>query len=160
MSQSLHWRHNGHISISNHQSHDCLLKRLFRHRSKKTSKLHVIGLCVGNSLGTGEFPTQMASNVENVSIWWRYHAWPYIWVTLIVLVQRCFRCSFGDLLFYFSIEWKINLLSLFTQDTSLQIFVNIRLHYICLGWIKVHLNRCKHQGYCVWGSHLSRVLYA
>ena len=24
--------------------------------------------------GTGEFPAQMASNAENVSIWWRHHA--------------------------------------------------------------------------------------
>ena len=31
---------------------------------KKTSKLHVTGLCVGNSPGTGEFPAQMASNAE------------------------------------------------------------------------------------------------
>ena len=23
---------------------------------------------------TGEFPAQMASNAENVSIWWRHHA--------------------------------------------------------------------------------------
>ena len=23
--------------------------------------------------GTGEFPAQMASNPENVSIWWRHH---------------------------------------------------------------------------------------
>ena len=42
-------------------------------RSKKTSKLRVAGLCVGNSPGTGEFPAQMASNAENVSIWWRHH---------------------------------------------------------------------------------------
>ena len=27
----------------------------------------------GNSPGTGEFPAQMASNLENVSIWWRNH---------------------------------------------------------------------------------------
>ena len=26
--------------------------------------------------GTGEFPAQMASNAENVSIWWRHHARP------------------------------------------------------------------------------------
>ena len=39
---------------------------------KKTSKLCVTGLCVGNSPGTGEFPAQMASNAENVSIWWRH----------------------------------------------------------------------------------------
>ena len=29
------------------------------------------GLCAGNSPVTGEFPAQMASNAENVSIWWR-----------------------------------------------------------------------------------------
>ena len=33
----------------NHQPHGCLLNRLFRRRSKKTSKLCVTGLCVGNS---------------------------------------------------------------------------------------------------------------
>ena len=70
---SLHWRHNGHDSVSNHQSHDCLLNRLFRRRSKKISKLRVTGLCAGNSPETGEFPAQMASNAENVSIWWRHH---------------------------------------------------------------------------------------
>ena len=70
---SLQWRHNGRDSVSNHQHHDCLLNRLFRRRSKKTSKLRVTGLCAGNSPGTGEFPTQMASYAENVSIWWRHH---------------------------------------------------------------------------------------
>ena len=69
---SLLWRHNGHDSVSN-QPHDYLLSRLFRPRSKKTSKLRVTGLCAGNSPGTGEFPAQMASNTENVSIWWRHH---------------------------------------------------------------------------------------
>ena len=48
-------------------------RRLIRHTSKKTSKLRVTGLCAGNSPGTGEFPAQMASNAENVSIWWRHH---------------------------------------------------------------------------------------
>ena len=70
---TLHWRHNDPDSVSNHQPHDCLLNCLFRRRSKKTSKLRVTGLCVGNSPGTGEFPAQMASNAENVSIWWRHH---------------------------------------------------------------------------------------
>ena len=68
---SLRWRHNERDSVSNHQPNDCLLNRLFRRRSKKTSKLRVTGLCLGNSPGTG----QMASNAENVSIWWRHHAW-------------------------------------------------------------------------------------
>ena len=52
---------------------------LFGHRSKKTSKLRVTGLCVGNSPGTGEFPAQKASYAENVSIWWRHHV--KSWVT-------------------------------------------------------------------------------
>ena len=73
---SLQWRHNGHDGISNHQPHHCLLNHLFRRRSNKTSKLGVTGLCGGNSLGTGEFPTQMASNAENGSIWWCHHVMP------------------------------------------------------------------------------------
>ena len=40
---------------------------------KKKSNLRVTGLCVGNSPVTGEFPTQRASNAENVSIWWFHH---------------------------------------------------------------------------------------
>ena len=28
---------------------------------------------MGNSPETGEFPAQMASNAENVSIWWSHH---------------------------------------------------------------------------------------
>ena len=70
---SLQWRHNEPDYVPNHQPHDCLHNRLFRRTSKKTSKLHVTGLCVGNSPGTGEFPAQRASNAENVSIWWRHH---------------------------------------------------------------------------------------
>ena len=70
----LQWRHNGRAGVSNHQLHDCLLNRLFRHRSNKIAKLRVTDLCEGNPSVTSEFPTQMASNAENVSIWWRYHA--------------------------------------------------------------------------------------
>ena len=70
---TLRWRHNDHAGVSNHQPHGCLLNRLFRRKSKKTSKLRVTGLCAGNSPGTGEFPAQMASYAENVSIWWRHH---------------------------------------------------------------------------------------
>ena len=40
--------HNECNGISNHRRLDCLLNRLIKHRSKKTSKLRVIGLCEGN----------------------------------------------------------------------------------------------------------------
>ena len=39
---------SGHI-LTNHHPHGCLLNRLLRRRSKKTSKLCVTGLCEGNS---------------------------------------------------------------------------------------------------------------
>ena len=70
---TLLWRHNERDGVSNHQPQDCLLNRLFRRWLKKTSKLRVTGLCVGNSPVTGEFPAQKASNAENVPIWWRHH---------------------------------------------------------------------------------------
>ena len=53
---TLQWRHNEHDSVSNHQPYDCLLNRLFRRRSKKTSNLRVTGLCVGNSPGPVNSP--------------------------------------------------------------------------------------------------------
>ena len=66
---ALQWRHDERDDVSNHQPHDSLLNRLFRHKSKKTSKLRVTGLCEGNSPVTGEFPAQRAGIAENDSIW-------------------------------------------------------------------------------------------
>ena len=79
LSLALQWRHNARDGVSNHQPHGCLLNRLFRRESKKTAKLRVAGLCAGNSPGIGEFPAQMASNAENVSIWWRHHDFTHNW---------------------------------------------------------------------------------
>ena len=56
--RALHWRHNDHDGVSNYQPHGCLLNRLFRRRSKKTSKLCVTGLCVGNSPGPVNSPNK------------------------------------------------------------------------------------------------------
>ena len=64
---TLHLRHSGCDGVSNHQHHDCLLKRLFWRRSKKTSKLRVTGFVLGIHR------SQRANNTENVSIWWRRH---------------------------------------------------------------------------------------
>ena len=82
----LQWRHNGRDSVSNHQPPDCLLNPLFRRGSKKTPKLPMTGLCVGNSPWTGEFPAQMASNAESISVWWRHLA-----TSVFVLGQPHFR---------------------------------------------------------------------
>ena len=66
---ALKWRHNGRDSVSNHQPHNCLLNRLFKRRSKKTSKFRVTGLCAGNSPVPGEFPavTQKCFNLMTSS---------------------------------------------------------------------------------------------
>ena len=53
---ALRWRHNELDGVSDHQPHGCLLNRLFRRWSKKTSKLRVTGLCVGNSPGPVNSP--------------------------------------------------------------------------------------------------------
>ena len=56
--------HYFHISVAvclwfcHHNIHYCLLDRLFRPRSKKTSKLRITGLCVRNSPVTGDFPPE------------------------------------------------------------------------------------------------------
>ena len=73
ISKQLQWRHYERNGVSNHRRLDCLLSRLFRHRSKKTSKLRVPGLSEGKSPVAGKFPTQRTSNAEIVSIWWRHH---------------------------------------------------------------------------------------
>ena len=102
----LQWRYSGRDSVSNHQPREWLLKRLIRHRSKKTSKLRVTGLCAGNSPETGEFPPQRASNAENVSIWWRHRAYftaimdkilfvSVIWSYMEYLCEKeTFNCDF------------------------------------------------------------------
>ena len=88
---TLKWRHNERDGVPNHQPHDCLLNRLFRHRSKKTSKLRVTGLCVDNSPVNVEFHAQRASNAENVSIWLRHHD------LSIYATVPCSHASFSNL---------------------------------------------------------------
>ena len=39
MDISLQWRNNGHDGVSNHQPHDCLLKRLFKRKCQSSASL-------------------------------------------------------------------------------------------------------------------------
>ena len=84
---SLQWRHNGHDNVSNHQPHDCLLNRLFRCRSKKTSKLRITGFCAGNSPGPVNSP----------------HKWPvtrkvFPFDNVIMLVEEINTCNIDVIL--------------------------------------------------------------
>ena len=74
--QTLQWRHDELVGVSNHQRLDCLLNRLFRRRSKKTSKLRFPCLCEGNSpVTTGDrwIPRAKGKLRGNISICWRHH---------------------------------------------------------------------------------------
>ena len=87
----LRWRDDGRDGVLNHHPHHCLLNHLFRRRSKKTSRLRVIGFFADNSPVYGEFPAQIASNAESVSIQWRLHAQilsPYLSYSPIPCVRR------------------------------------------------------------------------
>ena len=91
---TLQWRYNERDGVSNHQPHECLLNRLFRRRSKKTSKLRVTGLCAVNSPVTSEPVTR-----QNFSIWWLHHEVSFFdhktfWYVLI-----------GNLLSFFTIQY-------------------------------------------------------
>ena len=95
LTMSLHWRHNDQDGVSNHQPHVCLLNRLFRRRPKKTSKLRVTGLCVGNSPGPrtkgqlrGKCFHLMTSSWFTETVWcscWKYYG----------LMTHIYVCKFG-----------------------------------------------------------------
>ena len=68
MYTALQWRHNGRDGVLNHQPHDRLLNRLYRCRSKKTSKIRVTGLYVGNSPATGKWFHWMMSSWDCLKV--------------------------------------------------------------------------------------------
>ena len=83
---SLHWRHNGRDSVSNHQPHDCILNRLFRRRSKKTSQLRVTGVW-GIHGGPVTSPhkwlvTRKMFPFDDVIMWNQNQWWPIVNWTL------------------------------------------------------------------------------
>ena len=59
---SLQWR----LGVSNHQPHDCLRSRWIKAQIKEDIKAPRHWILWGEF--TGEFPAQMATNMENVSI--------------------------------------------------------------------------------------------
>ena len=77
----LRWRHNGRDGVSNHQPHHCLLNRVFRRRSKITSKLRVTGLVRGIQREPVNSP----------------HKWPVTWK----------MSPFDDVIMYVELNWVI-----------------------------------------------------
>ena len=99
---SLQWRHNEYDNASNHRRPGCLPYRLFRRRSKKTSKFHFTGLCERNQPVTGGFPSQRASNTwvnrvivtsDNVLLTVQY--WAITWTSDELLSIGILWTNFG-----------------------------------------------------------------
>ena len=86
-----HTHTHNHTQLLTHWSY-CSLALSHRYNQLMLIVYSVTGPCVGNSPVTGEFPAQMPSNAENVSIWWRHH--------------ECHYYPFGDVE---SSSWRLEL---------------------------------------------------
>ena len=117
---SLEWRHNEHHSVSDHQPHDCLINRLFRPRSNKTSKLRVTGLCAGNSpvtIRTISVMFQLSSRRESFFTSYQLERQWRVWSTLLM---NCW-INYFDFLYFIP---KNNRFSLHMEDAY-----NLSLQY-------------------------------
>ena len=159
---TLHWCHNEHDGISYYQPYDCLLNRLFWRRSKKTAKLHITGFCEGNSLVTGEFPTQRASKVETASIWWRPFEIPHK-----ISYQYIERCAFysqvkiNELLDLRTCKhfWKVPSTALWHQLKSK--FAGNEVSSVYTAWSSdwdniLHMTRAMQN---IWGNHNAKSVW-
>ena len=130
---SLIWCHNECECVSNHQPHECLLNSLFRRRSKKILKLHVTGLCEGNSPVTGEFPAQRASEAENVSIWWRHHGFNQSAATELLKKASGYRFELqrNTSTVYWCIASKLKAPRNFYWMSNMFLWMEIFLFFVC-----------------------------
>ena len=127
---SLQWRHNGQDGVSNHQLHNCLLNRLLEHRSKKTSKLRVTGLCAENSSVTGDCP----------------HKWPVtrkmfpyddviMYFCIVISLLLDYWCSFVNVFVIHSF--------LFVKHSGLFSWNPGVLMFVCVSFILVGIDSCQ-----------------
>ena len=98
-----------------------LAQPFIRAQIKETSKLRITGLCEGNSPVTGEFPSQMANNAANVSIWWRHHG------SLRKIDPNCFvtglrNANIMRLKYFYSFQYESPLKRTFYLPPCIQLF--------------------------------------
>ena len=123
----LQWRHNERDGVSNHQRLDCLLNRLLRYRSKKTSKLRVTGLCEGNSpvilrtkgqwrwkcfhLMTSSWSYQYSfsrGTRRNRNADLKFAVWCYIFYSILNFIMLTYwQYSFKDARAFYGQEWEM-----------------------------------------------------
>ena len=90
----LTWRHNGHDGVSNHQPHDCLLNSFSGADQRKHQSSPSVAFVRGIHRGPANSIAQMASNVENVSIWWRHHGIDHLYTFADLIHFICQICQF------------------------------------------------------------------
>ena len=105
--KSLRWRHNDHAGVSNHQPRGCLLNRLFRRRSKKTSKLRVTGLKNGQLRGK-YFHLMTSSCIQAPCHWplWGIYWWPVNSLHKWPVTRKMF--PFDDVIMNRPLNWKVD----------------------------------------------------
>ena len=75
---SLQWRHNGRDGVLNQQPSLTIVYSNVYSGADQRKHQSSASLAFVNSLVTGEFPAQKASNAEDASIWLRYHGFELI----------------------------------------------------------------------------------
>ena len=124
-----------HITLQwSHNKRNSLLSRLFSRRSKKTSKLRVTGFCAGKSPRTVEFPAQMASYAENVSIWWRHHELQLSDAHCAQHDDNVMTWNFSSGIFRFLHQKKIFRALLETCATHTKNHAHVLFHWVLLGF--------------------------
>ena len=118
---------------------------------KRQSCASLASLC-GNSPVTGEFPAQMASTAENVSIWWRHHE---IICTLNVLIVP---------IWLILLEWKLAVFLLCYLEQAAGQTVKLRVIWDAMTTMWRHCNGCEIANkiflWCIWNYswiHLARI---
>ena len=99
---ALQWRQNDPDGVSIHQPRDRLLNRLFRRRSKKTSKLCVLGLCTGNYRWIPRTKGQQRGKC--------FHLMTSLWVSPRSIDENCWQRTQQESTrnYIIIIEWYLN----------------------------------------------------
>ena len=86
--KTLRWRHNGCDGVSNQRPHDCLLNVYSAADQSKHHSSASLVFVRGILPGAGEFPAQMASHAENVSLRWRHHDVSHVRGCLVTVLGK------------------------------------------------------------------------
>ena len=136
------WCHNELNGISNHQCLDCLLNRVFRHRSKKTSKLRITGLCEGNSLVNSPHKGPVTRKM-----------FPFD-----DIIMPCIRRSWGhftnDFCIIIQIQWKIG----FKCNCTMGYHITTKFEMITLQQLRWQQNEISIAIELQWQNSLNRAI--